>query len=63
MWWLNETGRYKDVPKDIYLANGFGGNFIVIDNQHDLVLVCRWLEPSKLGEFIKLVIASIDPHS
>ena len=59
MWWLNETGRYKDVPKDIYLANGFGGNFIVIDNQHDLVLVCRWLEPSKLGEFIKLVIASI----
>lgn len=59
MWWLNETERYKDVPKDIYLANGFGGNFIVIDNQHDLVLVCRWLEPSKLGEFIKLVIAAI----
>ena len=58
MWWLNETGRYKDVPKEIYLANGFGGNFIVIDNQHDLVLVCRWLEPSKLGEFIKMVIAA-----
>jgi Beta-lactamase class C and other penicillin binding proteins len=59
MWWLNETARYKDVPKDVYLANGFGGNFIVIDNEHDLVLVCRWLEPSKLGEFIKLVIGSI----
>jgi CubicO group peptidase (beta-lactamase class C family) len=59
MWWLNADNRYKDVPKNIYLAEGFGGNFIVIDNDHDLVMVARWLEPSKVGEFIKLVIDSI----
>lgn len=60
MWWLNETSHYKDVTKSIYLANGFGGNFIVIDNEHDLVMVARWLEPSKLGEFMKLVIGSVE---
>jgi CubicO group peptidase (beta-lactamase class C family) len=60
MWWLNEENTYKDVPKSVYLAVGFGGNFIVIDNEHDLVMVARWLEPSKVGEFIKLVIGSVE---
>lgn len=60
MWWLNEEGMYKDVPKSVYLAEGFGGNFIVVDNEHELVIVARWLEPSALNEFIKLVIASVE---
>ncbi len=60
MWWLNADGRYKDAPKNIYLAEGFGGNFIVIDNEDDLVLVVRWLEPSDLNEFIKLIISSVE---
>jgi CubicO group peptidase (beta-lactamase class C family) len=60
MWWLNETDRYKEVPKSVYIAQGFGGNFIVVDNEHDLVMVTRWLEPSKLGEFMKLVIKSVE---
>jgi hypothetical protein len=59
MWWVNEDKRYKAVPKSIYTAEGFGGNFIVIDTEHDLVMVTRWLELSKLEEFIKLVIGSI----
>ncbi len=60
LWWLNGTNRYEDVPKSIYMAEGFGGNFIVVDNEHDLVMVARWLEPSMLGEFIKLVINSVE---
>jgi len=60
MWWLNADGRYKDAPKNIYLAEGFGGNFIVIDNEDDLVLVARWLEPTDLNEFIKLIISSVE---
>lgn len=60
MWWLNAGERYKGVQKSIYTAEGFGGNFIVIDNEHDLVMVARWLEPSKLGEFIKLVVAAVE---
>jgi CubicO group peptidase (beta-lactamase class C family) len=60
MWWLNVDGRYQDVPSNIYTADGFGGNFIVIDKDKDIVMVTRWLEPSKLGEFMKMVIAAAD---
>lgn len=60
MWWLNAQNKMAGVPKNVYYANGFGGNFVVIDNEHDLVVVARWLEPSKLGDFLKLVIGSVD---
>jgi CubicO group peptidase (beta-lactamase class C family) len=58
MWWTNQENQLGDVSKNIYYANGFGGNFIVVDNEHDLVIVARWLEPAKLGEFVRLVISS-----
>lgn len=60
LWWLNTTDHYKGVPKTIFLANGFGGNFIVMDPEHDLVMVLRWLEPSKLGDFMKLVVNAVE---
>jgi CubicO group peptidase (beta-lactamase class C family) len=55
MWWLNKGDRKWDGVdnEDIYYAAGFGGNYIVIDKANDLVVVTRWLEPSKLGEFMK----------
>jgi CubicO group peptidase (beta-lactamase class C family) len=56
MWWLNEGDRLKGLSKNVYYANGFGGNFIVIDEAHDLVMVTRWLEPSKLDAFVQLVV-------
>ena len=60
MWWLNADGRYKEVPSNIYTADGFGGNFIVIDKDRDIVMVTRWLEMSKLGEFMKMVIGAVE---
>ena len=60
LWWLNEDVRLKGLSKNIYSAQGFGGNFIVIDNDHDLVMVTRWLEPSKLSDFVKLVVAAVE---
>jgi len=56
MWWTNEENRLGNVSKNIYSADGFGGNFIVVDNEHDLVIVVRWLEPNKIGEMVRLVI-------
>lgn len=56
MWWLNEQERMKGVSKNVYSARGFGGNYIVIDEEHDLVIVTRWLNSRKLGEFVKMVI-------
>jgi len=56
MWWTNQENQLGNVSKNIYYANGFGGNFIVVDNEHDLVIVARWLEPNKIGELVQLVI-------
>jgi CubicO group peptidase (beta-lactamase class C family) len=60
MWWTNEENRLGNVSKNIYSADGFGGNFIVVDNEHDLVVVVRWLEPNKIGEMMRLVISATE---
>ena len=62
MWWLNKKGNrhWEGLSESIYYAAGFGGNFIVIDKENDLVVVTRWLEPNKIGEFMKLVNASMN---
>ena len=60
MWWINHENELGDISKNIYYANGFGGNYIVVDNEHDLVIAVRWLDSNKLGEFTRLVISSID---
>ncbi|MDH5599465.1 MAG: beta-lactamase family protein, partial [Cyclobacteriaceae bacterium] len=56
MWWLNQGNRaIEGVSNKIYYAAGFGGNFIIIDKENDVVAVTRWLEPSKFGEFLQLL--------
>ena len=57
MWWLNQQGarHWKNLPEHLYYAAGFGGNFIVIDQENDLVIVLRWLEPSQIEAFLELV--------
>ncbi len=60
LWWLNKDDRLKGLSKDIYYAEGFGGNTILIDNEHDLVVVSRWLEPAKLPQFVQLVLKAVE---
>ncbi len=58
MWWLNKAGtsrHWEGVPEDIYYAAGFGGNYIVVDEANQLVIVTRWLQPSQMGSFVKKV--------
>lgn len=59
MWWLNGQERMKGISKNVYSARGFGGNYIVIDEENDLVVVTRWLDSSKLGEFMRLVTKAV----
>ena len=61
MWWLNKKGdrHWEGLSENIYYAAGFGGNFIVIDKENDLVVVTRWLEPNKIGEFMTKVNAAL----
>ena len=62
MWWLNQKGpeHWEGLSEKIYYAAGFGGNFIVIDKERDLVVVTRWLEPNKIGEFMGKISAALD---
>jgi len=41
MWWLNKKGQrhWDGLPEHLYYAAGFGGNFIVIDQKQNLVIV------------------------
>jgi CubicO group peptidase (beta-lactamase class C family) len=60
MWWTNHQNALGNISKNIYYASGFGGNFIVVDREHDLVIAVRWLEPGKIGELVSLVVNSIE---
>lgn len=61
MWWLNKGPRsWQGLPDHLYYAAGFGGNFIVVDEQNDLVIVTRWLEPSQIGEMVRRVYSGLE---
>ncbi|MFC6861019.1 serine hydrolase domain-containing protein [Zunongwangia atlantica] len=61
MWWLNpeESQKWEKIGTHIFYAAGFGGNFIVVDQKENLVIVTRWLEPSKIEDFLNLVYKNI----
>jgi CubicO group peptidase (beta-lactamase class C family) len=61
MWWLNRGDRYWDgLPENIYYGSGFGGNYVIVIPDHDMVIVVRWLDSSKVGEFVRKVVESIN---
>ncbi|MDT8400945.1 MAG: serine hydrolase [Bacteroidales bacterium] len=56
MWWLNRGERpMEGVPETVFYASGFGGNYIIVDRENNMVVVTRWLEPSSLPDFLNLV--------
>jgi CubicO group peptidase (beta-lactamase class C family) len=57
MWWLNTEKRLPNVPETAYMAAGFGGNYILIFDEFDLVVVVRWC--GDLDGVIQRVLASI----
>lgn len=48
LWWLN-TGRraIPAAPGSAIWASGFGGNWVYVDREHDLVVVLRWVPEQK----------------
>jgi CubicO group peptidase (beta-lactamase class C family) len=61
MWWLNKGNRkIQGVGESVYSAAGFGGNYIVVDPEYDLLVVTRWLEPNKLGKMLQLVMDALN---
>lgn len=61
MWWLNVEGRrqWEDLPDHLFYAAGFGGNYIVIDQENELVIVTRWLNPPELEAFLNNIYKAL----
>ncbi|MFC2141553.1 serine hydrolase domain-containing protein [Acidobacteriota bacterium] len=59
MWWLNTDRKLmKDVPEHVYGGIGTGGNYIVVDEKSDLVVVLRWIGS---GETLNGIMQRIFP--
>lgn len=62
-FWLNAGGKYPDVPKDMYSANGYQGQRVFIIPSKDLVVVRTGLaeEPEfDINGFLRDVVAAIE---
>ncbi|CAN5317195.1 serine hydrolase [soil metagenome] len=59
-WFLNTDRKYYPAaPASAFVHVGNGTNIIYVDPENDIVIVARWIENSKINEFIEKVSASI----
>jgi CubicO group peptidase (beta-lactamase class C family) len=61
MWWLNTGQKFMaDAPEYVYAGVGTGGNYIVVDDKNDLVVVLRWIRGGEtLNGIMKRIYASL----
>lgn len=63
MWWLLKGNtKWEGVPDTVFYASGMGGNFVIVDQANDLVVVVRWINPSKIGEMMTMVMRSLEEN-
>lgn len=61
MWWLNTDHlMWENLPDTSFAALGAGTNAIWIDPEDDLVVVVRWIDREKLGDFLALVKTAVE---
>jgi CubicO group peptidase (beta-lactamase class C family) len=60
LWWLN-TGRktIPAAPESAFWAVGFGGNYVYVDREHDLVVVLRWIPDDGAAEVVTAVLGAL----
>ena len=59
MWWINADNKWKSLSSTVYYALGYGGNYIIIDEEHDLLVVARWMDGNKIEEVVRLIVEAI----
>ena len=61
LWWLNRgASRHASAPDTAVMAMGAGSNIIWVDNEHDIVMVLRWIDKSAFGGVIERLMASLN---
>jgi len=60
LWWLNSgRQRWPAASDRAAAAIGAGGNIILVDPAHDLVVAARWLDDGATATFVGMVIDAI----
>ena len=63
MWWLNKEGdknRMSNLTSNGFYAAGFGGNYIIVEPDQDLVIVLRWCDSSKANKALGLIKGALN---
>jgi len=61
LWWLLKGNTaWEGVPEHVFYAAGFGGNYIVVDQENDMVVVLRWVDSSNLGELMSKIYSAVE---
>lgn len=60
MWWLpgGET-VIEGAGNNLFYATGMGGNYVVVDRERDIVIVMRWVNPSRFKELTGMIMNAI----
>lgn len=62
-FWLNSGGKFPDVPRDMYSANGFQGQYVFVIPSKDLVVVRTGLAEDPefdVNTFLKEICSAIE---
>ncbi len=61
LWWLNTAGvSFPGAPETAYAARGAGSNVLLVDPDHDLVVVVRWIDASHVARLVALIVDSVE---
>ncbi len=58
-FWLNANGQFKDLPKNMFYADGYQGQFVFVFPDQDVVVVRMGLNGFYINDFLKDILASI----
>ncbi|MBB4660326.1 hypothetical protein [Parvularcula dongshanensis] len=60
-WFLNtDQERFPAAREDTVAYLGAGTNMVLVDYEHDLVAVVRWLDNQQLAEFVRLLTDAVE---
>ena len=59
LWWLNSDKKWKRYSSGVFYALGYGGNYIIVDRDNDLVIVARWVNDN-IEDVLNLIHRSLE---
>jgi CubicO group peptidase (beta-lactamase class C family) len=62
-WFLNTDRKYvPSAPASVFIHVGNGTNVIIVDPEHDIVAVVRWIENGAVDGFLQRLLAALPAH-